>query len=133
LIKKDMKFLWNVKCKHVFNDLKNWFMTALILVHFDSDLECILETDLSDHALESVLSQYDENDVLHPVAYFSQKLNTTESNYEIYDKELLTIIQCFEQWQPELKESMFPIQVLTDHKNLQYFMITKRLTHQQTW
>ena len=67
-------------------------MTALILAHFDSDLECILETDSSDHALESVLSQYDENDVLCPVAYFSQKLNTAESNYEIYDKELLVII-----------------------------------------
>ena len=81
----------------MFNDLKNQFMTASILAHFNSDLKCILKTDSSDHALKSVLSQYDENDVLHPVTYFSQKLNTAESNYEIYDKELLMIIQCFEQ------------------------------------
>ena len=72
-------------------------MTALILAHFDSDLECVLETDLSDHALENVFLQYDENDVLHSVIYFSQKLNAAESNYEIYNKELLVITQCFEQ------------------------------------
>ena len=133
LIKKDTKFLWDVKCKHVFNDLKNWFMTVSILAHFDSDFKCVLKTDLSDHALESVLLEYDENDILHSVTYFSQKLNITESNYEIYNKELLTIIQCFEQWQSELKESAFLIQVLINHKNLQYFMITKQLTHWQTW
>jgi len=76
----------------MFNNLKNQFITASILAHFDSDLECILKTDLSDHALENVLLQYDENDVLHSVAYFSQKLNAAELNYEIYDKELLMII-----------------------------------------
>ena len=67
-------------------------MIALILAHFDSDLECVLEADLSDHAQENVLSQYDKNDVLQSIAYFSQKLNAAESNYEIYDKELLAII-----------------------------------------
>jgi len=97
LIKKDTKFLWNAKCKHMFNDLKNWFTTASILAHFNSDLKCVLETDSSDHALESVLLQYDENDVLCSVIYFSQKLNAAELNYEIYDKKLLVIIWCFEQ------------------------------------
>ena len=76
----------------MFNDLKNQFTTALILAHFDSDFKCILETDLSDHALKNMFLQYDENDVLHSVIYFFQKLNTAESNYEIYDKELLAII-----------------------------------------
>ena len=70
----------------MFNNLKNQFITASILAHFDSDLECILKTDSSDHALEDVLSQYDENNVLYSVIYFSQKLNITESNYKIYDK-----------------------------------------------
>src|SRR5205814_3248828 len=37
-----------------------------------------------------------------------------------------------EQCQPELEGSMFPVKVLTDHKNLQYFMTTKQLTHRQT-
>ena len=70
-------------------------MTASIFIHFNSDFECVFEADLSDHAQENVLSQYDKNDVLWSIAYFSWKLNATESNYEIYDKKLLIIIQYF--------------------------------------
>ena len=92
LIKKNMKFLWDMICEHMFNDLKKWFMTALILAHFDSDLECVLKADSSYHVQEDVLSQYNKNDVLCSIVFFSQKLNAAESNYEIYDKELLTII-----------------------------------------
>ena len=67
-------------------------MTAPILAHFNPDLECVLETDSSDHAQENVFSQYDKNDVLQSIMYFSQKLNVIKSNYKIYDKELLAII-----------------------------------------
>ena len=131
-MKKITKFLWNVMCEHVFNDLKKWFMIALILTHFNSDFECILKADLFNHVQKDMLSQYNKDDMLHSIVFFSQKLNAAESNYEIYNKELLTIIQCFEQWQSELKESMFSMKILTDHKNLQYFIITKQLTHKQT-
>ena len=68
---------------------------------------------------------------MHPVAYFSKRLSPAECNYEIYDKELLAIIRCFEQWRPELEGAGFPIKVLSDHKNLQYFTTTKQLTHRQ--
>ena len=78
--------------------MKKQFTTASILAYFDSDFECIFEADLLNHTQEDVLLQYDKNNVLYLVAYFSQKLNTVELNYKIYNKELLTIIQCFEQW-----------------------------------
>ena len=125
LIKKIMKFLWDVICEHVFNNLKKWFIMISILAHFDSDLKCVLEADSSDHAQKNVLSQYDKNDVLCSVVFFSWKLNAAESNYKIYDKELLVIIWCFEQWWSELEKFTFSVKILTDHKNLQYFMITK--------
>ncbi len=41
-------------CECVFNDLKKQFIIALILTHFNSDLECILEADSSDHAQRDV-------------------------------------------------------------------------------
>jgi hypothetical protein len=56
----------------------------------------------------------------------------TEYNYQIYDKELLVIIKCFEEWRPELEGTEFLIQVLTDHKSLEYFMTTKKLSRRQT-
>ena len=46
-------------------------MIVSILAHFNSDLECVLEADLSDHIQEDVLSQYDKNDVLCSVVFFS--------------------------------------------------------------
>ena len=57
--------------EHIFNNLKKWFTTASILVYFDSDFECVLETDLFDHIQENVLSQYNKNNVLHSVVFFS--------------------------------------------------------------
>jgi hypothetical protein len=52
-------------------------------------------------------------------------------NYEIYDKELLAIISTFEEWRLELEEAVHPISVISDHKNLKYFMTTKQLNWQQ--
>ena len=67
-------------------------MIVLILAYFDLNFECVFEADLSDHAQENVLLQYDKNDVLWSIMYFSQKLNAAESNYKIYNKKLLAII-----------------------------------------
>jgi hypothetical protein len=100
-------------------------------MRFDPDKEILVETDASDFVSAGVLSQRDDSGVLRPVAYFSKKHATAECNYEIYDKELLAIIRCFEEWRPELEGSPFPIAVLTDHKNLEYFMSTKKLTRRQ--
>ena len=54
-----------------------------------------------------------------------------ECNYKIYDKKLLTIVKAFEEWRPELKKSRFPVKVITDHKNLKYFMSNKFFNRRQ--
>jgi len=59
--------------------------------------------------------------VYHPVAYASRKLVDAEKNYSVYDKELLGLIFAFGKWHQFLFGAMFPIKVLTDHANLQYF------------
>ncbi len=67
-----------------------------ILRHFDQTREAILETDSFDYVNGEVLSQYDDEDVLHSVAFYSKNMSPAECNYEIYDKELLVIIRAFE-------------------------------------
>jgi len=74
-----------------------------------------------------VLSQYGDDGLLHPVAFFSKKHSPAECNYEIYDKELMAIVRTFEEWRAELQSVENPIQVLSDHKNLEYFMTNKML------
>ena len=107
---------------------------APVLKHFDQNQESYLETDSSDYVNGGVLSQKDDDGILHPVAFYSKNLLPAECNYEIYDKELLAIIHCFEHWRLELEFSDIPIKVFTDHKSLQHFMTTKELTrHQVHW
>jgi hypothetical protein len=91
-----------------------------------------VETDASDYMSAGMLSQYNDDGILHPVAFFSKKHSPAECNYEIYDKELMAIIRAFKEWRPELEGALHPIQVLSDHKNLEYFMLTKLLNHRQT-
>lgn len=65
------------------------------------------------------------------MAFFSKKHSATECNYEIYNKELLAIVRCFEEWRPELEGTPSPDKVITDHRNLEYFMTTKLLNRRQ--
>ena len=58
-------------------------------------------------------------------------MNPAECNYEIYDKNLLTFINAFELWKSELEKIEEPVQVVTDHKNLEYFISNKFLNRRQ--
>ena len=98
---------------------------------FDSDKPSTVESDSSDCVTGKVLSQPDSQGVLHPVTYFSTCMASAECNYDIYDKELLAIICTFEEWRPELEGAAEQVQVITDHKNLKYFMTTKQLSRRQ--
>ena len=114
-----------------FDGLIMAFTTAPILRHFDYDREVVVETDVSDYVSAGVLFQYDDEGTLHPVAFYSKKHSPAECNYEIYDKELLAIVRVFEEWRPHLEGSSHPVQVLSNHKNLEYFMSTKLLNRRQ--
>ena len=131
LTKKGAHFHWNEACNKAFQLLKDRFIEAPILRWFDPERRIIVETDSSDFVSGGILSQPDDNGVLHPVAYFSKKHSLEECNYEIYDKELLAIIRAFEEWRPELEGAKYPITVITDHRNLEYFMSTKLLNRRQ--
>ena len=125
LIKKNVPFEWTTECQSAFNALKKAFTSDVILCHYNLNLKIIVKTDTSDYVSEGILSQYDKNGVLHPIAYFSKKHNSAECNYEIYDKELMVIIHTFKEWCSELEGLTYSIDVITDYKNLEYFMFTK--------
>ena len=78
-----------------------------------------------------IFFQYDDNGQLKPVVYFFCKMSPAECNYEIYDKKLLAIIKAFELWRSKLEKTEEPVQVITDHKNLEYFMSSKFLSRRQ--
>jgi hypothetical protein len=105
-------------------------ITAPILIHFDYSKTAYVEADSLDYVQGGCLSQIKDG-VLYPVAFFLKKLSPAKCNYKIYDKELLAIVNSLEQWRPELEGTELPIQILTDHKALKYFMTSKKLTRRQ--
>jgi transposase InsO family protein len=131
LTKKGVAFVWDAACQKAFTELKEAFTSAPVLAPFDWNKPIIVETDASDYVSAGVLSQYGDDGILRPVAFFSKKHSVAECNYEIYDKELLAIIRCFEEWRPELEGAASPIKVITDHRNLEYFTTTKLLNRRQ--
>jgi hypothetical protein len=53
--------------------------------------------DAFDFAASAILSQLEEDNLLHLVSFGSCKFSLTEINYEIHDKELLAIVDVFEE------------------------------------
>jgi len=57
-----------------------------------------------------------------------------EQNYKIHNKEMLTIIRALEEWRYFLERAQYPVEIWTDHKNLEYFMTAKKLNcYQAHW
>ena len=111
--------------------LKQNFTAAPVLVHYDLHAPCTLVTDAPDFALAAVLWQPDADGNLHPVAFYSCKFSPAEINYEVHDKKLLAIVECLHGMCAWLLGSPFPISVISDHKNLEFFMSSQVLNHRQ--
>jgi RNase H-like domain found in reverse transcriptase len=93
----------------------------------------MIETDASNYALAAILSQVKSNREIHLVTYLSRTFSNTELDYDMHDKELMAIYEAFKAWQHYLKGTKVPIDVVTDHKNLEYFCTTWILSRRQAW
>jgi len=128
---KNTSFVWNKVCVQAFDDLKKQISSISVLRHFDSKWQTILKIDVFDYVKDEILSQYDDENVLHSVAFYSKSMFLAECNYHIYDKKLLIIIQCFEHWRLKLECTKLLIQMFINHQTLKIFMKNKQLTRRQ--
>jgi hypothetical protein len=61
-------------------------------------------------------------------------MNPVEQNYGIPDKEALAIVKGLQNWRHWLEPMKLLVQILTDHKNLEYFLQPRILNqHQMHW
>ena len=74
--------------------MKKSVTSTSVLRHYDRSRRVILEINSSDYVNEEVFSQYDDDEVLHSMTFFSKSMLLAKYNYEIYDKKLLIIIKC---------------------------------------
>ena len=54
-----------------------------------------------------------------------------ETRYQIYNSELLAIVEAFKTWRHYLRDCKYEFFVLTDYNNLHQFMDTKSLSSRQ--
>ena len=129
LLKKDSLFAWESSQQEAFQKLISIFTSSPVLCHFDPSLPIILETDASDFAIGGVLSQIHLDTITRPVAFYSRKLTPAEVNYDVYNKEMLAIVETIRNWRCYLEGYSFTI--YTDHKNLSFFQTMKNLNRRQ--
>lgn len=107
------KLCWTDSAQAAFNTLKTKFTTAPILKHPDPSLPCIVEVDASDCGIGAVLSQrHGSQGKLYPCAFFSRKLTAAEWNYDVGNKELLSIKAALEKWRHWLERAAHMFQIL---------------------
>ena len=101
------------------------------MIIFDPELQTIVETDASDGAIATALTQVCTDGKIRLVAYYSRKITGPELNYNVHDKELLAIIESFRHWRVYLEGPKYTVKVYSDHKNLLYWNTTKQLNRRQ--
>jgi hypothetical protein len=128
LTRSNVRWVWSAECQMAFDTLKRAFTEVPVLHHQVPGWQITVETDASD-AIACILSIVGNDGKTHPVVFRSQSLGPSELNYNTHDKELLAIFNAFTQWHHYLEGSALPVDVVMDHKNLEYFATTQVLTH----
>lgn len=121
---------WGEEEQRAFDKLKQLFGTTPVLALYDSNRETCIEV-ASGYATGGVLMQKQDDDKWHPVAFQSHAMDPAQRNYEIYNKEMLAIIEALDDWRHYLEGLPTQFEIVTDHKNLKYWCTSQHLTCRQ--
>lgn len=128
---------WNTEMAHsekldghqeqkAFEDLKQAFTSAPVIIQPDSEKPFRVECDASGFTIRRVLSQQHEGH-WRLCAYISTTMSEAERNYNVHNWKFLAIMKTFEAWRHYLAGSPHKIDIWSDHHNLQYFRTTRKL------
>jgi len=88
--KKEWK--WDEEHQKAFKELKENITSQLVLSLLRREEKFRVETDASGHAIGGVLSQ-EQDGKWKLITFLSRTMQPAERNYEIYNKELLAIVE----------------------------------------
>ena len=133
MIRKGARYQWTADCEVAFETLKSKLLTPPILAYPDFDKDFVLETDASKHGLGAILSQRQEDNRLHPVAYASRSISASEANYAITNLETLAVVWAITHFRYYLYGHN--ITVITDHAAVKTVLGAPNLTgqHARWW
>ena len=102
-------------------NLENKSARNQVLIQPDQKKQFKVEVNASNYAIGAVLMQWDEKNILHPVAFFSKTMNKAQCNYDVYNKELLGLHEMFKHWRQYLHQVAHKVIVHTNHPNLLFW------------
>ena len=124
LLKKNETFHWSESCQKSFEQIKEYLINRPILAIYNPNKMCYLYTDASREGIGAVLKQIQNNNELHPIAYFSRKLLSYQQNYDITELECLALCQSIDYWHHYLYGCKFT--VFSDHNALRWLRSVKK-------
>ena len=131
------------KARLAFTQLRQAFVKAPILYHFDLKSQIRIKTDALGYAIGGILNQLssrirpdgviteDNLGQWHLVGFFSKKMISAKIWYKTHNSKLLAIVEAFKIWRHYLKGCKHEVLILTNHNNLCCFMHTKSLSSKQ--
>ena len=130
---KDTPFTWGPDQDCAFEELKKRLTTAPVLAYPNFTAKFCMETDASVQGLGAVLSQYQEDGRLHPIAYASRALNAAEKRYGITELETLAVVWGVSHFHHYLYGNS--VTIFTDHTAVKAVLESDNLTakHARWW
>jgi hypothetical protein len=128
LTQKNKPFVWGTAQQRAFEFIKNAVASVPVLAMYNSTRPTHIETNASNFATGAILSQKQNDGKWHLITYRSSIMSTEERNYKIYDHEMLGLIHALEDWQHFLEGLPEPFEVVTDHKNMEWWASMRDLT-----
>ncbi|KAK8390281.1 hypothetical protein O3P69_010161 [Scylla paramamosain] len=119
-VKKHSPLEWGLSADEAFRAIKRQLLALTRLEYPVPHAKTVLATDASAEAVGAVLQQ-EVADELLPVAFFNKRLEPAQSNYSVFDRELLAVYEAVRHFRYFLEDREFHL--LTDHKPLTHAMV----------
>jgi len=118
------KFVWGKEQQRAFDEIKALLVKDVMFFYPDHNKPFYIYTDSSDYQLGSTIAQIGDNEILHPVAYFSRKLNSAQKKYSVGEKEFLSFFETLHTYRTMLLGA--ELHIHTDHRNLTFKSATSQ-------
>jgi hypothetical protein len=111
---------WNEEALASFEVLKQKLCSAPVMTIAEVSKKFILHVDASGYAVGACLSQIDDTGEEHPIAYASQKLNSSQCKWSTIEKEAYAVIWALKRFDSLLFRAK--IEIVSDHNPLAYIV-----------